>query len=428
MLDRHLIREDPERIRRGLRRRELSDSVVDEFLHLDTHHRALVTALDNDKAARNRLSAEFAKAKSEGNEALAALRQQSAALGDVIRKDEAETAALDDQLTALLSNVPNLLADDVPDGTDSSSNVEIRRHLEPTKFAFEAKAHWDIGERLRILDFERGVQLARSRFTVIAGDGARLNRALVNFFLERNGAAGFTEIAPPVLVNRESVRATGHLSKFGDLMFSVEDGELFLSPTSEVQLVNLHRGEILEADVMPLRYTACTPCFRLEAGAAGKDTRGLIRQHQFEKVEMVGLTAPDQSAAMHDAIVRQAESLLQALELPYRVMLLSAGDTGFASQKTYDLEVWLPGQNAYREISSCSNCGDFQARRAMIRYRPQPKARPEYVHTLNGSGLAVGRTLLAILENYQQADGSVRVPDVLRPFMRGSEIIGPPAR
>jgi seryl-tRNA synthetase len=424
MLDRRLIREDPARVRLGLRRRSHSESIVDEFLDLDARHRAVITELDNAKADRNRLSAEFAKAKAAGADAVAAVRAESSAVGDAIKTLEIDVAALDEQLNTLLAGIPNLLADDVPDGLHESSNVEVRRFLEPTKFEFEPKAHWDIGERLGILDFERGVSIARSRFTVLAGDGARLNRALANFFLERNGAAGFTEIAPPVLVNRESVQATGHLSKFADAMFAVDGGELFLSPTSEVQLVNMHRGEILDGSALPIRYTAFTSCFRLEAGAAGKDTRGLVRQHQFEKVEMVGLCSPEQSAKLHDQIVGQAESLLQALELPYRLMLLCAGDTGFASQKTYDLEVWLPGQRAYREISSCSNCGDFQARRAAIRYRSAPKARPEFVHTLNGSGLALGRTLLAILENYQQADGSVRVPAALRPFMGGTEAIG----
>lgn len=425
MLDRRLIREDPARVRLGLRRRSLPDGVVDEILALDVRHRAAITDLDASKADRNRLSAEFARAKTGGPQALADLRAQSTAVGEAIKTLENSAASLDAQLDQLLAGLPNLLADDVPDGADESANVEVRRFLEPTRFSFEPKPHWEIGERLRILDFERGVSLARSRFTVLAGDGARLNRALANFFLERNTAAGFTEIAPPVLVNRETVQATGHLSKFSDVMFSVDGGELFLSPTSEVQLVSMHRGEILDGSDLPIRYTAYTSCFRSEAGAAGKDTRGLVRQHQFEKVEMVGLCAPEQSAALHAEIVGQAESLLQALELPYRLVLLCAGDTGFASQKSFDLEVWLPGQNAYREISSCSNCGDFQARRAAIRFRTAPKARPEFVHTLNGSGLALGRTLLAILENYQQADGSVQVPAVLRSFMGGKDVIGP---
>jgi len=423
MLDRALIRENPDRVRRALSRRQLSSAVVDEYLELDQRWRAAVTALDVSKAERNKISAEFGAAKGEAPEVLDALREQSTKVGEHIKGQEHEAAALDGRLAALLANVPNILSDDVPDGADEHANVQLRAFGTPTAFSFEPKSHWEIGERLGILDFERGVSLARSRFTVLTGLGARLNRALINFFLERNTAAGFTEISPPLLVNRESVEATGHLSKFSDLMFSVEDGSLFLSPTSEVQLVNLHRGEILEDGVLPKLYTAYTACFSEEAGAAGKDTRGLIRQHQFEKVELVSLCRPEESAAIHERIVAQAESLLRALELPHRVMLLSSGDTGFASQKTYDVEVWLPAQNTYREISSCSNCGDFQARRASIRYRPQAKARPEFVHTLNGSALAIGRTLVAILENYQEADGSVRVPHVLKPYMNGVDVI-----
>ncbi len=426
MLDKNFIREQPDRVRRSLARRQLPTDAVDEFLALDAQWRACVTASDAAKAERNQLSAQFAKAKDQGGGVLTKLRDQSNALGERIKEQERQTAALDERLDALLASIPNILADDVPDGADASANVEIRRSGTIAAFDFEPKPHWEIGERLGILDFERGVKLARSRFVVLRGLGARLNRALVDLFLERNIAAGFVEINPPLLVNRETVEATGHLSKFSDAMFSVEDGSLFLSPTSEVQLVNLHRGEILEADDLPKRYTAYTPCFRQEAGAAGKDTRGLIRMHQFEKVELVGLSAPDDSPGIHDQIVRQAESLLQALELPYRVVVLCSGDTGFASQKTYDLEVFLPGQNAYRELCSCSNCGDFQARRAGIRYRPQPRGRPEFIHTLNGTSLALGRTLVAILENYQEADGGVRVPTVLQPYLGGLERIAVP--
>lgn len=423
MLDKNLIREHPDIVRRSLQRRNLSAAAVDEALALDAQWRTAATELDHLKAERNRISAEFAKAKDSGPEGLAALRQRSNALGAQIQQLERNAAALEQRLNDLLAGIPNVLADDVPDGADENANVEVRRWGEPPAFPFSPKPHWEIGERLGIIDFERGVRIARSRFAVLAGKGARLNRALANFFLERNIAAGFREINPPILVNRETVEATGHLSKFSDVMFSVEDGSLFLSPTAEVQLVNLHRGEILEADKLPLRYTAYTPCFREEAGAAGKDTRGLIRQHQFEKVELVAIGAPADEAALHDQIVRQAESLLRDLGLPYRVVLLSAGDTGFASRKTYDLEVWLPGQQTYREISSCSTCGDFQARRASIRFRPQPKGRPEFAYTLNGSALAVGRTLAAILENYQQADGSVTVPDALQPYMDNAAAI-----
>lgn len=422
MLDRDLIRQDPDRFRRSLERRRLPAQVIDEVLAVDARWRSAVTALDALKAERNRISSQFASAKSSGPEVLAELRARSGALGERIAGGEAGAAALEAALLELLANVPNLLADDVPDGVDSSANVLVRSWGEPPTFSFQPKPHWEIGERLKILDFERGVSLARSRFTVLTGLGARLNRALVDFFLTRNAADGCTEIVPPILVNRETVQATGHLSKFADAMFSVDDGTLFLSPTAEVQLVNLHRGEILGAEELPKRYTAYTPCFRQEAGAAGKDTRGLIRQHQFEKVELVTICRPEDDEPMHRRIVERAESLLRELGLPHRVMLLCSGDTGFASSKTYDLEVWLPGQAAYREISSCSTCGDFQARRAMIRYRPQPKAKPAFAHTLNGSALAVGRTLLAILENYQQEDGSVVVPEVLRGAM-GVDVI-----
>ncbi|HXM18823.1 MAG TPA: serine--tRNA ligase [Candidatus Tumulicola sp.] len=423
MLDKNLIREQPDRVRRSLARRQLPTDVVDESLAFDAQWRAVVTAIDTAKAERNQLSAQFAKAKDQGGDVLAKLRERSNALGERIKRQEQEAAATEGRLDALLAQIPNLLADDVPDGADAGANVEIRRGGTIPTFDFEPKPHWEIGERLGIIDFERGVRIARSRFVVLKGAGARLSRALANFFLERNVAAGFVEINPPLLVNRETVEATGHLSKFSDAMFSLEDGSLFLSPTSEVQLVNLHRGEILEASDLPLRYTAYTPCFRQEAGAAGKDTRGLIRMHQFEKVELVSLCAPEDSPARHEQIVRQAESLLQALELPYRIVVLCSGDTGFASNKTYDLEVWLPGHDAYREICSCSNCGDFQARRAGIRFRPQPRAKPEFVHTLNGTSLALGRTLVAILENNQEADGAVRVPTVLRPYLDGMERI-----
>lgn len=424
MLDKTLLREGPDRVRRSLQRRGLATDSVDEFLAIDARWRAVITVLDAVKAERNKISTEFAQARTRGGEAaLAQLRAQSTKLGEQIKAQEREAAALDDQATALLAQLPNLLADDVPDGADASANKEIRTHGTPPKFSFEPRPHWEIGERLGILDFERGVRLAKSRFAVLCGFGARLNRALMDFFLEQNAAAGYREIDPPVLVNRESVEATGHLSKFSDAMFSVDDGSLYLSPTSEVQLVNLHRGEMLDAGDLPKRYTAYTVCFRQEAGAAGKDTRGMLRQHQFEKVELVDICAPADSDSLHEQIVGQAERLLQALELPYRTVLLCAGETGFASRKTIDLEVWLPGQNAYREISSCSNCGDFQARRAVIRFRPAPKAKPEFVHTLNGSGLALGRTLAAILENCQREDGSVAVPEVLRPYMRGVDVI-----
>jgi seryl-tRNA synthetase len=423
MLDKHLIREHPDVVRRSLRRRGLDDAPVDEILTLDAQWRAMATTVDRLKAERNKISAQFARAKEGGDQALQTLRAQSTDLGKQIELQQQSASELERRIDEVVSGIPNIVADDIPDGADASANVELRRSGEPPTFAFPPKAHWDIGEALGIIDFERGVRIARSRFAVLKGPGAQLNRALIDFFLERNVAAGFTEVMPPILVNRESVEATGHLSKFSDVMFSVDDGSLFLSPTAEVQLVNLHRGEMLAAAELPKLYTAYTPCFREEAGAAGKDTRGLIRQHQFEKVELVGVSTPEDAGRIHELITKQAENLLQALELPYRVVVLSSGDTGFASQKTYDLEVWLPGQHAYREISSCSTCGDFQSRRASIRFRREARAKPEYAFTLNGSALALGRTIVAILENYQQEDGSVKVPAVLQPLMGGATII-----
>ncbi|MDQ2817820.1 MAG: serine--tRNA ligase [Candidatus Eremiobacteraeota bacterium] len=423
MLERVLLRDEPARARRSLQRRGQDPRIVDAFLDVDERWRAALGALDAAKAERNRLSARFAALRAKRPDELSELRATSAQLGGRIEQAERIVAELDSRAQSILIDLPNILADDVPDGADCESNVEIRRVGDPPSFSFPPRAHWEIGEALGILDFGRGVNLARSRFTVLAGAGARLNRALINFFLESNEAAGFTEIMPPILVNQESVRASGHLSKFADAMFCVADGSLYLSPTAEVQLVNLHRGEILAADSLPKRYTAYTPCFREEAGAAGKDTRGLIRQHQFEKVELVTICRPEDSPQLHAEILRQAERLLQALSIPYRVMLLCAGDTGFASKKTYDLEVWLPAQGTYREISSCSDCGEFQARRAKIRYRGSPADKPRYAATLNGSALAVGRALVAILENYQRADGTVAIPAVLQPYMAGATML-----
>ncbi len=424
MLDKRLIRDNPDVVRRNLQRRGLAGGVVDEIIGLDEQWRMTATGVDRLKAERNQISSQFAKAKESGDEALRVLRAQSTQLGVQIDAQEKTAAELERRIDELLEGVPNILEADVPDGPDASANVELRRSGEPPRFSFAPKPHWDIGESLCIIDFERGVRMARTRFAVLKGDGARLNRALINFFLDRDIAAGFTPVSPPILINRESVQATGHLSKFSDVMFSVDNGALFLSPTAEVQLVNLHRDEILDADALPKLYVAYTPCFREEAGAAGKDTRGLIRQHQFEKVELVGICTPSDAPRIHTLITNQAESLLQALGLPYRVVVLSSGDTGFASQKTFDLEVWLPAQNTYREISSCSNCGDFQARRAGIRFRPEARGRPEFAFTLNGSGLAIGRTLVAVLENYQQENGSVKIPEVLVPYMGGTTVIG----
>jgi seryl-tRNA synthetase len=321
--------------------------------------------------------------------------------------------------------IPNVPHETVPVGKSSADNVEVRRHGTPRDFDFAPQAHWDLGPALGIIDFERGTMIAGARFTVLVGAGARLARALINFMLDLHTRThGYTEVEPPFMANTASLTGTGNLPKFEADLFKIGgDWDLYLVPTAEVPLTNLHRGEILDGRDLPIRYTAYTPCFRSEAGSYGADVRGLIRQHQFDKVELMTFAAPEQSYAEHERLTANAEEVLKRLELPYRTMLLCTGDTGFASAKTYDIEVWLPGQNAFREISSCSNTEAFQARRANIKYRPQGSGKPEFVHTLNGSGLAVGRTLIAILENYQQADGTVTVPAALRPYMDGRETI-----
>ena len=420
MLDIVVVRRDPDRVRRSARRRGLDPSFVDEVLRLDAEHRSALTAVESAKAEKNRLSAEIGKA-SDKAAAARDLKPQLDALAQTIEAHEARAQGLSPDsagspLRGLLESHPNLLDDSVPDGNDSDANVLLRAWGEPKALGFEAKPHWEIGEALGILDFERASKLSGSRFTVLLGKGARLSRALVSYFLDRANDRGYTEIAPPLLVTRQTMWSTGQLTKFSDAMFQDQDADLFLIPTAEVPLTALHGDEILRADDLPRKYAAYTPCFRKEAGAAGKDTRGLIRQHQFEKVELVWLTGPERSFEALETLTADAESLLQELGLPHRVMTLCAGDCGFNAAKTYDIEVWLPSTATYREISSCSNCTDFQARRAAIRFRRDAKTKPEPVHTLNGSGLAIGRTLVAILENYQQADGSVVVPAVLRPY------------
>lgn len=341
------------------------------------------------------------------------LRPEIATLDARIAEESARVPLLEQRLDELLADVPNLPDPSVPDGEDPDDNVEVRRWGTQPAFDFAPRAHYELGEALEILDFERAAKLSGSRFTLLRGPGARLSRALVDFFLDRAAAAGYTEIAPPFLVSRQTMWATGQLSKFADAMFSDPERDLFLIPTAEVPLTALHREEILAGELLPLKYTAYSPCFRKEAGAAGKDTRGMMRLHQFEKVELVRLCTPEEGLENLERLVADAEALLRELELPHRVVLLCAGDTGFNAAKTYDVEVWIPSQGVYREISSCSLCTDFQARRSNIRFRREPKARPEFVHTLNGSGLAVGRTLLAIMENFQEADGSIRIPQAL---------------
>ncbi len=416
MLDLALLRRDPERVRRAAARRATGAGFVDDVLALDAQLRAARTTVEQRKAQKNALTAQIGRAADRAAEAQR-LRPEIAALDAQVADAAASLPALEAQIDALLADVPNLLDDSVPDGVGEDDNVVVRDSGPPPEFAFEPKPHWEIGEALGILDFDRAAKLSGSRFSVLHGAGARLSRGLINFFLSRAHERGYTEIVPPFLVSRATMWSTGQLTKFSDAMFRDVDGELFMIPTSEVPLTALHRDEILAPGTLPLQYTAYSPCFRKEAGAAGKDTRGLIRQHQFEKVELVWLTEPERSFEALERLTADAEALLQELELPYRVMLLCSADVGFNAAMTYDLEVWLPGQQTYREISSCSNCTDFQARRSQIRFRREPTTKPELVHTLNGSGLAVGRTLVAILENYQQPDGSVIVPQALVPFV-----------
>jgi seryl-tRNA synthetase len=420
MLDIALVRRDPDRVRNSARRRGIDASFVDEVLRLDAQYRSALADSERLKAEKNLLSAQIGKAADKAAAARDLRPQLDALSASIAGYDEQAKALAPDApgspLRALLENTPNVLDDSVPDGSGTDENVLVRTWGTPRAFTFEPKAHYELGEALGILDFERAAKLSGSRFCILRGKGAQLQRALARFFLDRAASVGYEEIAPPVLVTRETMWSTGQLTKFSDAMFSDPEAGLFMIPTAEVPLTALHGDEILEATALPIKLTAHTPCFRKEAGAAGKDTRGLIRQHQFEKVELVWLTVPEASSDALDRLTGDAEALLQELELPHRTMLLCAGDTGFNSAKTYDLEVWLPSGNTYREISSCSNCTDFQARRASIRFRRDPKAKPEYVHTLNGSALAIGRTLLAILENGQQADGSIVIPRALVPY------------
>jgi seryl-tRNA synthetase len=415
VLDLNLLRREPDHVRIAARRRGHSGEFVDRVLALDAERRKTIASVEALKAEKNSLTAQIAKSPDK-KAAAAELRATLVALDARIKSDGERLPWFEEQIGTVLAEVPNVLDGSVPDGDDAARNVEVRRWGEPRRFDFTPKPHWEIGEALGIIDFERAAKLSGARFSVLRGAGARLSRAIVSFFLDRAARNGYTEIAPPYLVARDTMWSTGQLSKFADQMFNDPSVELYLIPTAEVPLTALHRGEILDGSALPLRYTAYTPCFRKEAGAAGKDTRGLIRQHQFDKVELVWLTLPERSFDDLETLTSNAAALLEELGLAHRVMLLCAGDTGFNSAKTYDIEVWVPSGESYREISSCSNCTDFQARRTEMRFRREPTARPEYVHTLNGSGLAVGRTLLAILENYQRADGGVTIPEALRPF------------
>ncbi len=394
------------------------------FLAATEKRKKLLKRVEDLRAEKNRASDDIGKAKREGRDAadvIAAMKK----VGEEISGLENDLKAIEDELRALLLNVPNLPHESVPVGRSAEDNVEVRRVGEPPRFAFEPEPHWDIGQRLGILDFDRAAKLAGSRFAVYFGAGARLERALIGFMLDlHTRERGFREVLPPFIANADSLIGTGNLPKFAGDLFKLEGYPWYLIPTAEVPLTNLHRDEILEGESLPRRYAAYTPCFRSEAGSYGKDVRGLIRQHQFNKVEMMIFTLPENSLDELESLTASAEEVLKRLGLAYRVMALCTADLGFASAKTYDLEVWMPSRNRYMEISSCSDCLDFQARRANIRFRRGPKAKPEFAHTLNGSGLAVGRTVSAILENGQQADGSVLIPEALRPYMDGLSRIG----
>ena len=426
MLDAKLVRENLGAVQARLRDRGLAQD-FGEFLAADEGRRRVLTEVEQLKHRRNTVSEEVGRRKKAGEDASPLIAEMRVA-GDQIRALDDEVRRHEERIQQCLLTVPNLPHASVPVGADSGGNAEVRRWGQPRQFEFPPKPHWEIGEALGILDFERASRMAQARFTVLRGLGARLERALINFMLDLHTKEhGYTEIFPPLLVNAAAMTGTGQLPKFAEDLFKTQDESLYLIPTAEVPVTNLHREEILPPGTLPLSYVAFTPCFRREAGSYGKDTRGLIRQHQFNKVELVKFVEPARSYEALEQMTRDAETVLQRLGLPYRVVALCTGDMGFSAAKTYDLEVWLPSQTGgggYREISSISNCEAFQARRASIRYRPAPKAPAEYAHTLNGSGVAVGRAFLAILENYQDPDGSVRIPEALRPYLDGLERIG----
>ncbi|HUF78916.1 MAG TPA: serine--tRNA ligase [Thermoanaerobaculia bacterium] len=426
MLPRALLRTEPDRVGRALAARRADPGLLERWRRSDEERRGTLVEVEELKRRRNEASSAIGELKRRGGDAAEEIAAVSR-LKEEIEALEARLAAVDGDLAAAELTLPNLPHGSVPEGVDETANRVERVVGEPPAFDFEPRAHWDLGPELGILDFERGAKVAGARFTAYFGAGARLERALINFMLDlHTGEHGYTEVLPPFIANAESLTGTGQLPKFAQDLFRLEGLPLYLVPTAEVPLTNLHRGEILDEERLPVRYAAYSPCFRSEAGSYGKDVRGLIRQHQFNKVELVQVTAAERSYEALEELTGHAETVLRRLGLPYRVVTLSTGDMGFAAAKTYDLEVWLPGQGAYREISSCSNCEDFQARRAEIRYRPRGGGKPRYAHTLNGSGLAAGRTFIAILENYQQQDGSVTVPEALRPYLGGLERIAPP--
>lgn len=426
MLDIKFVRENPDLVDKACESRQNAHWDREKFFELDEERRSVIAEVESLQAERNAVSKQIGLLMREGKkEEAEAAKEQVAANKDRIAELDQRRGEVEEELTALVAAIPNIPDASVPYGKDDSDNPEVRKWGEPTQFDFEPKAHWDLGPELGMIDFDRGVKLAGTRFYLLGGMGARMERALINFMIDTHNQAGFKEWWPPVITNQDSLFGTGQLPKFEEDLYHVQP-DLYLIPTAEVQLTNIHRDEILDASQLPLLYTAFTPCFREEAGSAGRDTRGIIRVHQFDKVEMVKFAKPEDSMNQLESMVQEAEKILQLLGLPYHVVTLCTGDIGFSACKCYDIEVWLPSYNAYKEISSCSNCWDFQARRANIRYKdPAEFKGTRLVHTLNGSGLAVGRTMAAIVENYQNADGSVTVPEALRPYMGGIEVIRP---
>lgn len=422
MIDLKLIRTEPEKVKKALsRRKEVVN--IDELLELDVKRRELTYEAEQKKAEQNTVSKQIPMLKKEGKDTTAIFDEMKNLSASIKEFDE-QIRVLDEKIQSIMYTIPNIPNETVPDGDTDEDNVEVRRFMEPTKFDFEPKAHWDLGADLNILDPETAAKITGARFTVYKDMGARLERAIMNFYLDTHTSRnGYKEIFPPFMVHRNSMMGTGQLPKFEEDAFKVSDTDYFLVPTAEVPVTNMHRDEILDGNSLPLKYCAYTACFRAEAGSAGRDTRGLIRQHQFNKVELVKFTKPEDSYAELEKLVNDAESVLQLLKLPYRVVKICIGDLGFTAAMKYDIEVWMPSYNRFVEISSCSNFEDFQARRANIKYKNSPKDKAQLVHTLNGSGVAIGRTTAAILENYQNADGSITIPEVLRPYMGGAEKI-----
>ena len=422
MLDVKWVRENREEFAAMLANRNYTFP-LERFIELDTLRRETLLEAETFKEKRNAGAKEIGLKKKSGENA-DELMEEMRQVGEKVKELDEKIGTIEAELDDLSMRIPNRPNDSVPVGADENDNIEIRKNGKPREFSFEPKAHWDLGEALGIMDFEKGVKLAESRFTVLKGAGARLERALMNFMLDLHTTKhGFTEIAPPILVNTATMSGTGQLPKFAEDLYKCVDDDLWLIPTAEVPLTNLHSGEILNEADLPKYYCAFTPCFRREAGSYGRDMRGMLRQHQFDKVEMVMISTPDKSYDELEKMTSYAEKILQLLGIPYRVICLCTGDMGFGAAKTYDIEVWLPSQNCYREISSCSNCEDFQARRMGTKYRPAGGAKPRFVHTLNGSGIAIGRCLIALMENYQNEDGSITVPEALRSYAGGLEIV-----